>query len=126
MANSYQQFLGDGSTVLFGVPFGYLAKAHVKVFVAGVEDTTFTWASSSSIQVATPPLLDDIVLIRRVTPTAPMVDFVDGSTLTEANLDAATIQSLYIAEESQDNLGAVLQQGMERECCEFRCGTSYH
>lgn len=104
MALSSVSYLGDGSNSLFSVSFVYLSKAHVKVFVDGVEDTTFTWATSASITTSTIPANGVIVLIKRETPTSPIVDFVDGSTLTESLLDTSTIQSLYVAEESQDNL----------------------
>jgi hypothetical protein len=110
MALTNASYLGDGSNSLFSVTFPYLAKAHVKVFVDGVEDTTFTWTTSASITTSTVPANGVLVLIKRVSPTAPIVDFVDGSTLTENLLDTSTVQSLYVAEESRDDLSDSLQK----------------
>jgi hypothetical protein len=109
MALSYESYPGNGVINTFSVPFQYLSKAHVKVYINGVEDTTFTWLTSASIQTSTIPPNGSVVLIERQTPTSPQVDFVDGSTLTESILDTATIQSLYVSEESKDSLTDVLQ-----------------
>jgi microcystin-dependent protein len=110
MALTNASYLGDGVNSLFSVSFPYLSKAHVKVFVDGVEDISFTWTTSASITTTTVPANGAIVFIKRVSPTAPLVDFVDGSTLTENLLDTSTVQSLYVAEESRDNLSDTLQK----------------
>lgn len=102
MALSSVSYTGDGTTRLFAVTIPYLEKAHVKVYVGGVEDTTFTWTTASSITTTGTPALSAIVLIKRTTPTAPLVDFVDGSTLTESLLDTSNLQNLYVSEETQD------------------------
>jgi hypothetical protein len=104
MALSSVSYPGDGSNTLFAVNIPYLSKAHVKVYIDGVEDTAFTWLTSSSINTSTVAAIGEIVLIKRTTPSTPLVDFVDGSTLTEELLDTATVQSLYVAEESSDSL----------------------
>jgi hypothetical protein len=104
MALSSVSYPGDGSNTLFAVNIPYLSKAHVKVYIDGVEDTAFTWLTSSSINTSTVAAIGEIVLIKRTTPSTPLVDFVDGSTLTEELLDTATVQSLYVAEESADSL----------------------
>ena len=108
MAQSYISYLGDGNTKVFSVTFPYLAKSHVKVYVGGNEDTTFTWLTSSSIQLTNVPASQAIVLVKRVTPTVPIVDFVDGSVITESLLDTSSIQSLYIAEETKDTAATAI------------------
>ena len=102
MANSYISYSGDGSSNIFSVTFPYLAKAHVHAYVDGVEDTGFTWVTASSISFSSVPASGAQVLIKRSTPSAPLVDFVDGSNLTEAMLDLANQQALYIGEEAVD------------------------
>jgi hypothetical protein len=74
----------------------------VKVFVGGVETFLFTWVTGSSISITTAPANLALVLIQRVTPTTPIVDFVDGSTLTESLLDTSSLQGLYVVEEGRD------------------------
>ena len=103
----YELKNGDGSTTVFAFSFPYLESTHVKVYVSGV-DTSFSFATSQSIEISPAPASSTAnILIRRVTDTAPSVDFVDGSTLNEADLDYAFLQSLYVAEEANyiaDNL----------------------
>ena len=108
MAQSYISYLGDGSTTVFSLTFPYLAKSHVKVYVGGVEDTTFTWLTSSSISLSTAPASNALILVKRETPTIPIVDFVDGSVITETLLDTASIQSLYVAEETKDKAATAI------------------
>lgn len=109
MALSSVSYLGDGSNKLFSITFPYLSKSHVKVLVNGVEDTTFTWVTTGSINTTNTPVAGSIVVIKRETPTAPLVDFVDGSTLTEKLLDMSTAQSLFVAEESNDSITQLMQ-----------------
>ena len=100
MAKSYVTYPGDGATTTYAVTFPYLAKLHVHVLIGGVETDKYIWLTPSSIQLETPAT--DTITIIRVTPTEPIVDFTDGSVLTENQLDIATIQSLYVCEETQD------------------------
>ena len=106
MALTYSQYVGDGSTHLFAVTFPYISKSHVKVRVDGNE-VPFTWSTPALVQLDMVPSAGAVIDIRRETPnTEPLVDFHDGSTLVESDLDLATIQSLYIAQEVVDRLNA--------------------
>ncbi len=109
MALSSVSYVGDGVTNLYSVTFPYLSKSNVKVFVEGVEDLSFTWVTSSSISLSSLAAVDALILIQRITPTAPLIDFSDGSNLTEELLDISTRQALYVVEESKDSLTGVLQ-----------------
>ena len=100
MAKSYVTYPGDGATTTYAVTFPYLARLHVHVLIGGVETDKWEWLTPSSIKLDSPT--SDILTIIRVTPTDPIVDFTDGSVLTENQLDIATIQSLYVCEETQD------------------------
>jgi hypothetical protein len=108
MALSNVSYVADGVAQTYSLTFNYLTQTHVQAFVDGVEDTTFTWATSSTITLSALPAASAIVLIKRVTPTAPLVDFQDGSNLTEALLDTATQQSLFVVEESTDALTGLI------------------
>lgn len=108
MALTYSQYVGDGSTRLFAVTFPYISKSHVKVRVDGNE-VPFTWSTPALVQLDMVPSAGAVIDIRRETPnTEPLVDFHDGSTLVESDLDLSTIQSLYIAQELVDSLSAKL------------------
>lgn len=102
MANSYITYSGNGSNRTYSVTFPYLAKSHVKAYINGVEDTGVTWLTSSSVYLSSVPASGAQVLIKRITPSSPLVDFVDGSNLTETMLDLANQQALYIGEEASD------------------------
>lgn len=86
----------------FSVPFPYLSKDHVKVTVNGAA-VTFSWLSASSIQLTTAPAIGAKVEVRRVTErNSLLVDFADGSTLTESQLDLANKQNFYLSQEADD------------------------
>ena len=102
MANSYVSYTGNGVTQTFSVTFPYISKSHVKVYVDNVETTSFTWPTSSTVTLNTVPPAGVTVTIRRSTPSTPLVDYVDGSSLTESMLDTANLQNLYIVEEIRD------------------------
>jgi hypothetical protein len=109
MANSYIQYSGDGSTTNFAIPFDYIDRAHVGLKV-NLVTIAFTWVSDGLVTVSPAPANGAVVEFRRVTPNdAPMVDFNDGSVLTESDLDLANRQLLFIAQESIDIAGGTLE-----------------
>jgi len=111
---SYRQYAGNGSTTTFSVPFPYLLKAHVKVYLGfNILDGTFSteladgvgfsWTSSSQIQAATAPAAGQVLTVIRQTPNATrLVDWQDGSNLIADDLDTADLQNLYVVQEQQD------------------------
>lgn len=102
MPLAYAQSLGDGATRVFSVPFPYISKTHVQVRVEGAI-VPFSWLSETSIQLATAPAVNAVVDRRRVTPRDTLlVDFVDGSTLVESDLDLSALQVFYLAQEAFD------------------------
>ncbi|MFB2563653.1 phage tail fiber protein [Rhizobium sp. IMFF44] len=102
MALAYAQSLGDGTNRVFTVPFPYISKTHVQVKVDG-NVVPFTWLSDTSVQLATAPKAGSIVDRRRVTPRDTLlVDFVDGSTLVESDLDLSALQVFYLSQEAFD------------------------
>lgn len=111
MAYAPSQATGNGSNKLFTFSFSYISKSHVHVYVDGVETTSFTWATSNSIELNSAPANGSVVLIKRITPIdSPIVDFVDGSTLQETDLDLSALQNLYASQETQnDALGGLIQ-----------------
>lgn len=106
MAYSYVSYTGNGVTTTYSVTFPYILKSHVIVSVDGVDKTSgvdYTWATGASIQFGVAPTNGAVIRIRRETSRgAALVDFQDASTLTEADLDKAFTQSLYISQEAFD------------------------
>lgn len=103
--SSFVQYPGDGSTKIFSVPFPYLDKAHVRITIGGVlKETGISWNTEASVELNAAPANDAVVDIRRVTPVnVPIVDFTDGSVLTERNLDTLARWLQYVSEENRDN-----------------------
>lgn len=103
MAYSNIKIPADGSTSTFSVPFLYLNKNHVHVFIDGVETFDFTWVTEATISLNTTPPAGSIVTIQRITPKdSRNVDFQNGSALNPDNLDLDSNQLLYIMQENSD------------------------
>ncbi|RWI46826.1 MAG: hypothetical protein EOQ93_29300 [Mesorhizobium sp.] len=105
--SSIQRTAASGSTDTFSVPFGYLDKTHVQIRVAGVLKTVgvdYTWTTASTIQLtAGNPAAGTIVERRRVTPGDPLTTFTPGN-LDTGDLNVAELQTLYVAQEAEDNV----------------------
>ena len=95
-------YTGNGSTADYALPFTYIASSHIYAWLDNVATTAFT-ISGSTLTFTTAPSNGVAILIKRVTPTdARLVDFTDGSVLTESDLDQSADQNFYIAQESSD------------------------
>ncbi len=106
MALSFVTYTANGSTNQFDITFSYIDTSHIKVFVNNVEDTSFTFVNTSRIQTSSMPSNGQVVKIERNTPTnARLVDFQDGSTLTESDLDKSANQNFFVAQENADDVG---------------------
>src|ERR1044072_3867733 len=108
MAKSYAASTGDGVTNQFTIPFAYIDQDHVSVVVDGVE-ATFSWVNSSLIQITPTPATGSHVVRSRATPTAPLTSYPTSSILRGVDLTRALTQSLYIAEELEDQQGRSLE-----------------
>lgn len=112
MSSTIIYYEGDGVTQDFVIPFDYLAKRFVYVYVNGEEqvggnsDTVginYYFAEPTTIRFLEAPASGTIVLIRRITPsTERVVSFNDGSLLKAKDLNVSTLQAYHIAEEARD------------------------
>lgn len=91
----------DGTNDLFAVPFPYLDKSHVYVFLDGAQlpITAFTWETSGEIRFVSAPPAGSQVGIYRLTPAAPLTDYQAGTTVTTEELETDSLQALYRIEE---------------------------
>lgn len=106
MAMTYIYYTGDGTTNEFLVPFDYIKKDYVKFYIdeQEVDSGEVTWDSDTQVSFAVPPSNGSKILIKRETEIEePLVDFRDGSTLTEDELDMETAQLLHLIQEGTDN-----------------------
>ena len=123
MAETYVTFTGDNSTTDFVYNFKTISTAHTKVSVDGVVQTTgFSLLGSSGsgspstdtggmVRFDSAPAVSAVVTVYRETPIVSEglpVDFVDGSILTEADLDKNFNSLLYAAQEEVEDSGITL------------------
>ena len=105
MPLSYVNYTANGSTTQFDITFTYIDQSHVKVYIAGTQDTNFTFVNSSRIQTSSTPANGAVVKIDRDTPTdARLVDFSDGAVLSETDLDKSANQNFFSVQETIDTV----------------------
>ena len=119
---SYRQYAGNGATTTFSVPFPYLLKAHVHLYLGYdildgtftselVDGVGFTWTSGTQVQCTTAPAAGQTLTVIRLTPSdSRLVDWQDGSNLIADDLDTADLQNLYVVQEQQDRNDAAITQ----------------
>ena len=111
---SYRQYAGNGTAKDFSVPFPYLEKAHVHVYLGFnlldgtftselAETSGFTWTSGTVIRTVVAPATGATLTVIRQTPNGQqLVEWQDGSNLIAADLNTSDLQNLYAVQEQQD------------------------
>jgi hypothetical protein len=90
---------GDGSAPVVPITFEYLAQDHVKATVDG-SPVGITWTGASEVTFDAAVAAAAEWKVYRETPTSePLVDFTDGSFLTEDDLDTSQRQLLFRQQE---------------------------
>ena len=111
MAYSYSSYTVDSSTEAsktFALGFDYLRSSHITTTVAGSANTDFTVNESAATLTfgsSTTLTVGQAVVLTRTTPKTKntrIVDFADGSILSESSLDDSALQLLYISQEAFD------------------------
>ena len=108
-AASFTNHTGNGSAGPFNVSFSYLSEAEVDVTVGGVLKTitthyTFTSATQITFTSGNEPGNGVAIKFQRDTNVgSKKVDFVDGSVLTEIDLDNNADQLLFSMQEIVDS-----------------------
>ena len=97
----------SGSAGPYTITFPYLQKTDVDVYLDGVLTSLFTFPSATTVLLNSAPIAT-VIEIRRSTQSAPYVDFLDPSSLRDTDLDTATLQSIYIAQEALDAAAVAL------------------
>ena len=117
---TYFDYPADADKISNGFPiaFDYLEDEHVTVEVDGVENTNIELTTSTPVKVR---ILSGVtagqnVRVRRKSqPDQDLVDFQNGSVLTESELDRAYLHNRYLAEESaeQNDISLRVQAGAD-------------
>ena len=99
-------YTGNASTTSFSITFPYISQAHVIVTLDGVTKTSgsdYSFSNSSTIAFGSAPANGAVIKITRSSNrSARLVDYQDGSTITEAILDQDGNQSFFMAQEAID------------------------
>ena len=114
MANTIIIYQGDGSTTDFAVPFDYLRKSFVRVFlnrdqelVGGAtndvnSDYYFVDPTTIRLRKIVPTVNQTLTVRRYTSGTDRVASFRDGSVLYAKDLDTSQVQAFHIAEEARD------------------------
>ena len=103
MARAKDVYTADGSTQSFAVTFPFISRSHVSVTVNGAA-ATFNWVHDGQITVTSPTVANTnkVIIQRATSDTVRLVDYVDGSNLTESDLDLDSKQAFYMSQEALD------------------------
>jgi len=113
MANTYVDYTAVASQTDYNFSFEYLRDEHVKVKVDDIIVTNYTIVTSptpTKIRFNTAPVAGAAIKIYRDSrgDFSPLVDFVDGSVLTESELDESYKHNLFVSQESSEGTGGEL------------------
>lgn len=125
MASTIIIYQGDGNTTSFTVPFDYLKKTFVKVFLDtstelkggsssdASADYYFKDATTIQLTKIVPTSTQTITIRRYTSATERVASFRDGSVLYAKDLDISQVQAFHIAEEGRDILNDALTVNRE-------------
>src|SRR6056300_850849 len=114
MANTYVDYTATAAQTDFPFSFSYLKAEHVKVEINGVDTAAFSIVTSPSNKVVlkSGATAGQIARVRRSSqPGTNLVDFENGSVLTETELDFAYQHNRFLNEELAELNEASLQIG---------------
>jgi hypothetical protein len=116
MANTYVDYTATASQTDFAFNFDYLEDEHVTVEINGVAQLSSAYSvivesnGDTKVRLNVGATAGQIVRVRRKSqPDTNLVDFVNGSVLTESELDRAYLHNRYLAEEISELNDASLQ-----------------
>ncbi len=116
MANSYVEYSSGLTATTYSIPFNYIAIADVEV--KGYNGSTWsdlTVASrdntAKTITLSAAPSTYQKIRVWRNSSTAQLVDFQNGSRLSETDLDTAYQQGLFVAQEVSEGASTVTASG---------------
>jgi hypothetical protein len=119
MANTYVDYTATAAQQYFAFNFPYLEDEHVVVEIEGVDQTittnyTIETSPTKRINLSNPTTAlagGELVRIkRRSAPNTNLVDFQNGSVLTESELDRAYLHNRYLAEEATEGADSGLKE----------------
>ena len=128
MANTYVDYPASAGQTDFAFNFPYLEDEHIKVYINSIEklpsDFTISTSPATKVVLNTPATGGETVRVRRKSqPNEDLVDFVNGSVLTESELDRAYRHTRYLAEEAGEFASVSLELEGSLEGSQITDGT---
>jgi len=128
MANTYVDYTADAGQTEFAFNFPYLEDEHIKVYINSIEklqsDFSISTSPATKIVLNVPATGGETVRVRRKSqPNVDLVDFVNGSILTEAELDRGYRHTRYLAEEASEFASVSLELEGSLEGSQITNGT---
>ena len=113
MPYSFAQYVGNGVTDIFNVPFPFISIDHVSVTLDGVP-STFDWQTTATVKLPTKPATGVIVKVLRVTPTnTQVVTYKNGVPISMDDLNSSATQNLYAMQEFLDNASDKIEESFD-------------
>ena len=116
MPNSYVEYSSGLTETTYSIPFNYIAIDDVAV--KGFDGSNWSDltvasrdASAKTVTLDTAPSAYQKIRVWRNTSTAQLVDFQNGSRLSERDLDTAYQQGLFVAQEVSEGASTVTAEG---------------
>lgn len=105
MSFSKIEYLGDGVSTVFSVPFPYVKKEHVFASDSSDASNTFTFLSDFVIRLDSAIPIGDTLTVYRQTPVDTLFNYFNSASVLEgAELDQDFLQSIYALQEIKDVL----------------------
>ena len=104
-------YISNGTQTPYTIPFEYLSKSHVHVFINNTETTNFVWQTQYTILLEHQPETSAQITIKRITPyDETYITWQDGSVLIADDLNAQALQNLYITQENLNRISIIEQR----------------
>lgn len=98
-----EEYTATAGQTDFAITFDYISIGHIYAYVDGVLDEDWSLPTAGTLRFDTGLTLgQSVVIIRETSHGARLVDWANGSGVTESNLDADSLQAFYMSQEAID------------------------
>ena len=98
-----KEYVYTGGDAIFSIPFSYIDKKHIKVYINEVKYTGFTYLNDTQIRIYQTLKIGDVVVVSRETPIdEKFVTFTDTSILSQKQQNLAQDQVFDAMQEVSD------------------------
>lgn len=105
MSYSKVEYIGNGVSTVFTIPFSYIDREHINAIDTGNTGNTFTFINDQNILMSEPVADGDKLIIKRITPVDQLLNYFDSASVLEGKeLDADFLQALFSLQEIKDVL----------------------